>query len=534
MNRAGLIAAVGMSLAMGLARPEPLPVERYCEGHPVQEAFLADHSRVRVLICGRRTGKTVVFAVLAAREAQKGDPGQWVVYITRTRKNAKKQVWPWIKRILRESGIPHKVNESDLSIEIEGAAGIMLGGADTVADIEKYRGFALVGAIVDECGIYPSHLLEVLMDEVLEPATIDTGGWMVFGGTPGYVLTGRWYQISGPHMGTANGANGPEYDPEAANCPVYRGNLRSNPHLMSKLPPEERAAAVEAILEDVRQRNGWDESHPTYVREWLGLWAQDDEALVFPLAANRNDYPGAGGGPWGLPATTHSGFPLTAADWQVVIGVDVGHTSPSAYVVLATHPSLTRAFVIHAEKHSGQLIRDMANMLRHLKHTYAVRWGGRERVPTVVIDAGGMGKQHAEELRRVMGIPNVPADKRDKASAIAMARDALLSGRLQLLRTGIGGDDPSGPLADEWHVLVWNEARDGIADDQEDHATDAALYAYRHIRNHTRNEPTPGPKPGTRAWADDEAKRMELQAMQQHKRQQQASRKRRKKAGRVA
>lgn len=522
MMRRALVGLLGLQLALGQTGPAPLPVERYCEGHPVQEAFLEDDRRVRVMLCGRRTGKTVAFAVLAARAAAKGKAGHWVIYITRTRKNAKKQVWPWIKRILRESNIPHKVMESELSIEIEGGAGIMLGGADDIAEIEKYRGFALVGAIVDECGIYPSHLLVTLIDEVLEPATVDTGGWLVFGGTPGYVLIGRWYELSGPHVESS------------ANCGIYRGNLRSNPHLRSDLPPEARAAAVEAFLEDVRKRNGWSEDHPTYVREWLGRWAQDDEALVFPLSANDNDYHGGGQGPWGLPTTTPSGFPLAQSDWRVVIGIDVGQTSPSAYVVLATHPSLKRTFIVHAEKHTGQLIGEMARLIRHLKHTYAVRWGGRERAPTVVIDSGGMGKQHAEELRRVMGIPNEAADKRDKASAISITRDALRSGRLQLLRVGIGGDDPTAPLSDELHVLVWNEDRDDIADDQDDHCTDAMLYGYRRIRDYTKHEPDPGPEPGTQEWADEEARKMERAALRQHNQQKRRAKKQRKKVGRVA
>ena len=496
MMRRALVGLLGLQLALGQTGPAPLPVERYCEGHPVQESFLADGSRVVVLICGRRTGKTVVFAVKAVRGAQGGEPGQWVVYITRTRKNAKKQVWPWIKKILRESNIPHKVNESDLSVELEGGAGIMLGGADDIAEIEKYRGFALVGAIVDECGIYPSHLLEVLIDEVLEPATVDTGGWMAFGGTPGYVLIGRWYEMSGPHMGTANGG---EEAKDAASCPVYRGNLRSNPHLMSGLPPEERAEAVEAFLRSVLERNGWDESHPTFVREWLGLWAQDDEALVFPLSANSNDYQGGGQGPWGLPATTATGFPLAQSDWRVVIGVDVGQTSPSAYVVLATHPSLKRTFILHAEKHSGQLIHEMEALLRKLKKRYAVRWGGRETLPAVVIDAGGMGKQHAEELRRRWKLPNEAADKRDKASAISVTRDALRCGRLQLV-VSAGGKNPTEPLSDELHVLVWNDDRDDIEEGQEDHCTDAMLYGYRRINDYTRHEPDPGPKRGTKEW----------------------------------
>lgn len=499
MLRRALVSVLGMKLALGMARPEPLPVERYCEGHSFQEAFVQDTRRIRIALLGRRTGKTVVFGVVAVLGAQGGETGQWVVYVTRTRKNAKKQVWPWIKQILRESQIPHKINESDLTIEIEGAAGIMLGGADDIAEIEKYRGFALVGAIVDECGIYPSDLLSTLKTDIIEPATLDTGGWQIYGGTPGYVLTGAWYEMSGPHVKSS------------ANCGVYRGDLRTNPHLRRDLPLEERAEAIEAFLAEIREANGWSEEHPTYVREWLGRWAQDDEALVFPLAANRNDYPGSGAelsaGPWGLPTTTDTGFPLPEADWRVVIGVDVGHTSPSSFVVVATHPSLTRAFVLEARKRAGLLISQMATELRQLKHMYAVRWGDRIREPVVVIDAGGMGKQHAEELRRVMGIANEAADKRDKASAISVTRDALLSGRLQLVRTGIGGDDPCAPLVAELHVLVWNDDRDGIADDQEDHATDGMLYAYRRIRDYTHHEPTPGPKRGSEQWYRDEEAR---------------------------
>jgi hypothetical protein len=411
---------------------------------------------------------------------------------TRTRKNAKKQVWPWIKKILRESNIPHKVNESDLSVELEGAAGIMLGGADDIAEIEKYRGFALVGAIIDECGIYPSSLLETLIDEVLEPATVDTGGWLVFGGTPGYVLVGRWYELSGPHV------------KESANCGVYRGNLRSNPHLRSDLPPEARAEAVEAFLADVRERNGWGEDHPTYVREWLGRWAQDDEALVFPLSAKANDYPDAekplGKGPFGLPSHTDTGVRLSIADWRIGIGVDVGYTASNAYVVAATHPSLPRWYILRAYKRAEQLVPDMARELRTLRKDYAIRHAGQERMPFVVIDAGGMGKIHAETLQRRLGVPVRPADKREKGSSIALTRDDLLSGRGQLVRLDEWGEDPTEALADEWHVLVWNDDRDGIEDGQEDHATDAALYVVRELRDFTQKEPPRGPKKGTPEW----------------------------------
>lgn len=501
MNRAGLIAAVGMSLAMGLARPEPLPVERYCEGHVLQEAFLADDTRVRVLICGRRTGKTVVLRVEAIRAAlaMKNEPDIYVVYITNTLSNGERQFWKPLKRMLRDLGYSFRANNSSYVIEIDGAGCIRMASASDLEQIERIRGDGSPLVIIDECGTYTTPLLLALVTECAEPMTLDVGGRLILAGTPGPTLSGYWYEKSGP----------------AANGAVYRGDLRCNPHLMRSVPAgPEREAAIEAFLVDVRTENGWDEDHPTYVREWLGLWAQDDEALVFPLAANRNDYPGAGHdlgeGPFGLPSHSTTGIRLAVADWRIVIGVDVGFTAANAYAVVATHPSLTRSFVLRTFKRREQFIPEMGRELRKLREDFAISWHGRRYQPSVVIDAGGMGKIHAATLSAKLGVPVKPADKREKGSSIAVTRDEVKSGRIAVLRLDQWGEDPNAALADEWHVLVWNEKRDGIADDQEDHATDAVLYALRDLRDFTRKEPPNKPKKGTPEWhARKEAEEIE-------------------------
>lgn len=501
--RGVLGTVLGLSAALGQSGPEPLPVERYAEGHPVQEAFLGDEdSRQRVLICGRRTGKTMALIIAAVLAMQKWahEPDVWVVYISKTAKIARKQFWRPLKRVLQDSNLKYRANETELSLELAGGGGIMLGGADDISQIEKFRGFALSLAIVDECGTYPSMLLQMLIEDILEPATADIGGRLVFAGTPGPTLSGTWYELSGPEAGGANDG-------------VYRGDLRSNPHLRRDLPPEERPAAIDEILQNVREARGWSETHPTYVREWLGLWAQDDEALVFPLSANDNYYRGGGLGPWGLPAETDKGHLLTVSDWKVVIGMDVGYSDANAYSVVATHPDIRRSFVVEVRKERAQLIDDAAATLRELREKYAVDIGGRQSFPAVVVDSGGMGKIHAETLRRRMGIQNEAASKRDKASSISVTRDDVKSGRLQVL------PDQAQLLIDEWQVLVWavddnTGERKGIKDGQEDHATDATLYALRRLRDYTRAEPVPGPKKGSKQWQDEREARMLRQARQ--------------------
>ncbi len=152
MMRRALVGLLGLQLALGQAGPAPLPVERYCEGHPVQERFLEDESRVRVLICGRRTGKTVGLIVEAIRTMLEytHEPDVYVLYVTKTAKNAKKQFWKPLKRMLRDSGHRFKSNEQDLTLELEaGGGGLLVAGADNKEQIEKYRGWAFALAIVD-------------------------------------------------------------------------------------------------------------------------------------------------------------------------------------------------------------------------------------------------------------------------------------------------------------------------------------------------------------------------------------------------
>jgi hypothetical protein len=469
------------SIALNTADAAPEPLEQQCAGHPLQERFLADRSRVRVLVTSRRTGKTVVLCVDAARTAARVEPGTWVLYVTKTRKNAKAVAWPEIKRVLRESGHAYTVNESDLTITISGGGSILLGGADKITEIEKYRGFNFALAIVDECGTYPSDLLESLRDEVLEPATIDTGGRMIFSGTPGPTLSGAWYEMSGPQASD-----------------VHRGTLMDNPHLMRHLPPEQRRAAIVDFLAEVRERNGWTEESPTYVREWLGEWAQDDSVLVFPFEPERNGWTPAAG-PLGLPSHSTTGVLLAVQDWRAVVALDAGYTDANGYAVLATHPHRREVFVLETHKRRGQLIEAAAQEIRTLRERYTI--DGRQ--PAVVVDAGGMGKIHAETLAQKYGLPVTPAEKREKASAISMLRDDILSSRLRVF---------AGPATDaireEWSVLAWDGRREQIADGQDDHATDAAIYAHRYLRNYTRAIPAPAPEPGTQQWHQKERQKM--------------------------
>jgi hypothetical protein len=190
---------------------------------------------------------------------------------------------------------------------------------------------------------------------------------------------------------------------------------------------------------------------------------------------------------------------LAVQDWRAVVALDAGYTDANGYAVLATHPHRREVFVLETHKRRGQLIEAAAQEIRTLRERYTI--DGRQ--PAVVVDAGGMGKIHAETLAQKYGLPVTPAEKREKASAISMLRDDILSSRLRVF---------AGPATDaireEWSVLAWDGRREQIADGQDDHATDAAIYAHRYLRNYTRAIPAPAPEPGTRQWHQKERQKM--------------------------
>lgn len=405
------------------------------------------HSTQRIipLRTGRRFGKT---KLVAARVIGWGLQRSRVVvpYITLTRRNAKLQIWPELKRLVQSAAVDCSTNEADLTITLPNGSVVMLGGCDNATEIEKYRGHKLGGAAVDEMGTFPPYIRSLIVD-ALQPGLADVRGQMMLTGTPGPVLEGLWYELSGP--------DSPYH--------VYTGTMFDNPHM----------ADANAEAREILRLNHWDEEHPTYQREWLGRWIRDGEALVFPfdIADQVDKLPEKDG-------------------WRYVLGVDIGHIDQTAYVVMAGQRAHRHDYVVESAAASGLLIDQVADDIRR----YRAKYPGI----SIVMDVGGMGKQHAEELRRRFGIPVKAAEKRDKLSAIRVLRDLIRGHQIRMLDGKVND-----PLRHEWAVLRWNDDRTEIADGQVDHASHAALYAHRELRNYLYK-----PREPEKSWEQREKERI--------------------------
>ena len=69
-------------------------------------------------------------------------------------------------------------------------------GAETTSEIEKLRGGAYHGVIVDECKSFNPIVLSELVEDVIRPALADHNGKLILIGTPGRDLRGIFYEAT--------------------------------------------------------------------------------------------------------------------------------------------------------------------------------------------------------------------------------------------------------------------------------------------------------------------------------------------------
>ena len=143
--------------------------------HPGQQDIIDSAARFKVVVCGRRYGKTTLGIWLCVRGALT-DPGiYWWVgpnYPSISASGA----WKSLKRLCTKiDGVT--IKEADHSILFPNGSEIWIKRA---ANPETRRGAKLKGAVIDEF----AQIKETTWVDVLRPALTDHKGWALFIGTP--------------------------------------------------------------------------------------------------------------------------------------------------------------------------------------------------------------------------------------------------------------------------------------------------------------------------------------------------------------
>jgi hypothetical protein len=475
--------------------------------------------------CPRRAGKSFGATSLALWFGEKF-PGSRILIISLTLKSTRENYWAGapggIFKQNHDYGLNLQFNHTDsVWIHENGSRG-RLAGAETRADIEYLRGAAAEAdiAIVDEGKSFAPDLLRELVDDVLEPGLMTRDGVLVFAGTPGSIPIGPFYEATCEFARVEN--------PESTD---------PNDTIPTCILADEETAEVYSVFDDearrsmwrlhtwgiqdntarpgqwkralkIKSKNKWADDHPTWRREYLGIWVTDATDLVYAWLTCRANGKDVCWHPEVTP-TNITGLPQDKGPWHLIMGLDIGYVDESAFVLAAYSDTVKELRHVYDYKKSEMVVEDFIAKVLDCIETYGLP-------EAIVADTGGGGaKMIIEEINQKYGLGIIPAEKKDKQAYIELQNSEFHSGRIKII--------PGTDLAHELGGLQWDLSRNSklilartgrLVEDPNcpNHLCDAFLYLYRYSHHFWSEAAAPGPVKGTEAWWKEQERLMEEEA----------------------
>lgn len=385
----------------------------------------------KAISCSRRAGKTSYCARKLIDVALK-EP--WVVcqYITRTRLDAKEIVWEDLLRILDEQKISHQKNQSELSLTFSNHSKIRLGGCPTQVDVSKYKGKKYKLVVIDECQDFRSHLKD-LINISIEPALRDLNGELILIGTPNPLMRGAFYEAyhqKGELLG---------FEP-------FHWTMWDNPFLESQ-----SGISTDDYVKDLLKKRGWTEQHPTFLREYKGIWVMDMESLIYKVS-DKNIYNN-----------------LPPKEYTYFMGIDFGFDDSDAIAVLAANDYSRNIYLVEDWKESRLTMQPLAEKITEFMNKYSPA--------SIVADTGGLGLKIVQDLNERYGFGIIAAEKQKKKGFIRMLNGDLENNYFKF-KADSGFYDEASYLTKVYSENgIWDEDPKG-----QNHICDAVLYSWREMR----------------------------------------------------
>ena len=143
--------------------------------HPAQTEIIKNPARFKIILAGRRFGKSLLCVDECIETALTGE-GRKIYYCAPLYRQAKEIAWKMLLEYLPPEVI-RKTNESDLDVECINGSTISLKGCDHP---ESLVGVSLDLAILDECAQYKPEVWY----RIIRPMLMDRGGRAMFITTP--------------------------------------------------------------------------------------------------------------------------------------------------------------------------------------------------------------------------------------------------------------------------------------------------------------------------------------------------------------
>jgi hypothetical protein len=399
---------------------------------PRQQAFIADPSRLKVICAGRRAGKSHVSASYMVIKAL-SKPNARILYLALTQQSGSDIISSLLKDLLYTHKIPHTIYTSLHKYIFPNGSTIRILGADTVGAKKRLRGVAFDLVLVDE-GAFLNEMQDLVVTVL--PATADSAGTICMMSSPGVVMEGLFYE--------ACQGNQKEY------WSNYHWTMRDNPFFQKKANNPQFATRAEEELDlACRMLFNGKRNHPSFVREYEGLWVRDDETMLYPYQQGN--------------------IIQTLPKWPKAVnglGLDFGTTSANGLTV-ATYNEDTRELLFRKsyrkiEPNLDKLAEEIASLQTEFD------------IELMVGDTGGLGAPIVSELRRRFKLPILAANKQEKATYQRALASDLHSDYVKVY------EPDCGDLLSEWKKLV--KSAEGTEEKKkENHASDSALYIFRHL-----------------------------------------------------
>jgi hypothetical protein len=421
----------------------PAAISAMLDGlHPSQRKFVDSTSKFRTLRAGRRSGKTTVLSRLAMRAVMLDFPGEVIPIVEKAlTTQATTMMWKELRATDQLYNLGCAFNNASKTMTAPNGGQVVLMGADTEDSADKLRGNRYPLVMVDECGTFRPSILKFLIDDCVEPALLDHGGSLVLAGTPNLVKRGPfWEAVSGERRGYQD-----HHWTFLDNDALPLGN--------EHLTPQERRALRETQLRELRERKGWDSNNPSYLREYMGMWAEANGGGAFQLNPALN-----------VIDTLDMG---DVKAWEFFLSCDIGFNDAAASVVWGRRTNDPWLYVLWSDERARLVPTRWAAWVDSLKE----RWNFRE----MVADTGGQGKAYTEQARESLGMVFSAADKRGKMASLDYANGDLQTGRVKI----VGPENRK--LIEDIEGMVLNEDGDDFADDADDHLPHAFLYGHRAV-----------------------------------------------------
>lgn len=466
---------------------------------PCQVRLDADTSRRVSVRAARRTGKSTGSLLVIVKRCLKQAGSMWVI-VGLTRASVKRNYWADFQSLNDRYGLEIKFQHQELTATFPTGSKIYFVGADNASEAEKLRGGKYDGVLIDECKSYATAMFEELIQDIIEPALLDRQGQLIIIGTPGDQLAGpfylataeepvKFYDDDGLLTHTSNKPFG-SVSEVPATWSLHAWTLRDN---VTKFASKKKRGEYYTLWDEalkLKAEKRWRDDHPTWKREYLGLWVANNLKYVYRLKPHQHCYRPSHDTYLGLPEKLNG----SKVEWKTVCGIDFGSKDGTAFVIWAysdTHPDLWEVYSERRQSTPDRPInvQYIANWYKELAEQYGP-------FLIAVADPAGLGEMMISSLVEA-GAPMEAAEKQDKNSIIEMFNNDLDAGIIHV-RQG-------SPLIPEMLANLWLAKTIGTDRKKEDPETpndtcDAALYSFRWCLHRQARVKPEEERPFSPAW----------------------------------